>query len=276
MKTLNEENACIAFIEILENITGVEYEKKNSPDEENRASSDVDFILISKDGRSHEIAVEHTIVESYENQITYVNQSYNVVEQINVQCQGRLPTDRYYFLLVPPPLIKSLRRGQREQFVKEMASWISDNAKNLILDQQLQREYNSQNVTLMCLGSHPEMNGNVHRAPERPMEAEKLKRERIRRAFKDKQPKLIKYKLKGITTSLLLESISGVFLGRQGLWGYLSITQRLKLLFVDYVIILSSNQNKMIVGKVWKEKWRLYSTIPDDRVFSIYKQKDSP
>ena len=109
MKKPNEENACKAFIQILKEITGVEYEKEESPDEHSGASSDVDYILISKDGRSHRIAVEHTIVEAFGNQIRYVNQSYDVVEQINFQCRGNLPKDRFYNLIIPPPLIKTLR-----------------------------------------------------------------------------------------------------------------------------------------------------------------------
>lgn len=271
MKKPNEENACHAFIEILEKIKGVEYEKESSPDEQSGASSDVDYILISKDGRSHRIAVEHTTVESFGKQIAYVYQSYDVVEQINVKCQGKLPADRYYFLIIPPPLSGSLKKRRKKQFVKEMSSWISDIAKTLTADQWSSRVYNDQKVTLICGGSHPEMNGNVGRVPAQPMEAEKLKQERFRRAIEEKLPKLRKYKLKGITTSLLLEDISGILLNHQRRWKALTIIQKLSIrLFIDYVIILASNRQKMIVGKVWKEKRRLYSTIPNDRTFSFH------
>lgn len=83
MKKLNEKNACKAFIEILKKITGVEYNKESSPDEQSSAIPDIDWILILKDSRSHRIAVEHTIVESFENQIVYVHHSSDVVKQIN-------------------------------------------------------------------------------------------------------------------------------------------------------------------------------------------------
>ena len=273
MKRVNEENACNAFIEILEKITGVEYEKESSPDEQSGAFSDVDYILISKDGRSHRIAVEHTIVESFEKQIAYVNQSYDVVEQINVKCQGKLPADRHYNLIVPHLLIESLKRRRKKQFVKEMSSWVSDIAKTLTADQWSSRVYNDQKVTLMCGGSHPEVNGTVGRIPTKPLEAEKLERERFRRAIEEKLQKLRRYKLKGITTSLLLEDISGILLNHQRRWKTLTIIQKLSIrLFVDYVIILASNRQKMIVGKVWKEKRRLYSEIPYDRKFSFNRQ----
>ncbi len=274
MKKLNEENACKAFIEILWKITGIEYEIEDSPDEHSGAFSDVDYILISKDGRSHRIAVEHTIVESFEKQITYVYQSYDVVEHINDQCKGKLPTDRYYFLIAPHPLIGSLKRNRKKQFVREMSYWICDIAKTLTEDQCSSRIYNNHKVTLMCGGSDPEENGNVWRMPRQPEEAEKLKRERFRRAIKDKLPKLRKYKiryiLKRISTSLLLEDISGALWDQKARWKDLTITQRfLIFIFVDYVIILRSKNQKMIVGKVWKEKRRLYSEIPQDRKFSF-------
>ena len=278
MKKVNEENACNAFIEILKKITGVDYEKESSPDEQSSASPNVDYILISKDGRSHRIAVEHTKVESFGGQIRYFSQSYDVVEAINVQCQGKLPTDRFYFVSVPHSLIGSLTtRRLKEQFVKEMSSWISYIAKNLTIDKSFSRKYANQQVTLMCLGSHPEMNGNVHRAPERPMEPEKLKKERFRRAIKEKLPKLIKNKReKGYTTALLLEDSSGVLMDYQERWKDLAIIQRLLIrMFTDYVIILFSNNQKMIVGNVWKEKGRLYSTIPHHRRFSLHRCKDT-
>jgi len=270
MKKLNEKNACEAFKEILRKITGIEYEIEDSPDEHSGAFSDVDYILISKDGRSHKIAVEHTIVERFEKQITYVNQSYDVVEHINDQCKGKLPTDRYYFLIAPHSLIGSLKRNRKKQFIREMSSWICDIAKTLTEDQCSSRIFNNHEVTLMCGGSDPEENGNVLRMPRQPEEAEKLKRERFRRAIKDKLPKLLKYKLKRITTSLLLESIGGALWDHKARWKDLTITQKfLIFMFVDYVIILSSNNQRMIVGRVWKEKWRLYSEIPQDRRFSF-------
>lgn len=270
MKKVNEENACKAFIEILKKMTGIEYKKEDSPDEHSGAGSDVDYILISKDGRSHRIAVEHTIVESFDKQITYVHHSYDVVKQINDQCQGKLPTDRYYILAIPATLDESLKGKRQKQFVEAMSSWISGIAKTLTAEQWSSRIYNGQKVTLKCGYSHREMNGNVIRIAEQPTEAEKLMRERFRRAIKEKLPKLIKYKRKGITTALLLEDIGGNFLDPQRRRKDLKTSQRFLIFrFVDYVIILLSNNQRMVVGNVWKEKRRWYSTIPRARRFGL-------
>lgn len=276
MKKPNEVNACKAFIQILKEITGVEYEMEYSPDEQSGASSDVDYILISKDGRSHRIAVEHTIVEAFEKQITYGDQSYDVVEQINFRCRGNLPKDRYYHLIIPPPLNNSLKRKRKKRFVKEMSCWISDIAKTLTIDNWSFLVYNGHEVTLRCGGSHPEMNGNVGRMPTWPKGIEGLKRKRFRRAIKEKLPKIIKYKFKRMTTSLLLEDISGIFFAAQKRRRDLTTIQRVLIyLFVDYVIIFMSNDHRMVVGNVWKEKWHWYSTIPGHRKFTLNRLKDT-
>jgi len=276
MKKPNEEDACNAFIQILKGLTGIDYEPEYSPDEQNSESPDVDFILISKDGHSHRIAVEHTIVMAYEGQISYVNQSYDVVQQINLQCKVNLPKDSYYFLLIPPPLNSSLKCRPKKQFVKEMSTWISGIAKTLTIDQHSSRVYNGHEVTLMCPGSHPKMNGNVYRMPTRPKGAEELTREQFRRTIRENIPKFIRYKLKRMPTSLLLEDISGIFFDTQKRRRDLTIWQWFLIyIFVDYVIVFHSNNQRMVVGNVWKEKWRWYSTIPGHRKFSLSRLKDT-
>jgi hypothetical protein len=272
MKKPNEENACNAFIEILKKITGVEYEIEYSPDEQNRVSSEVDYVLISKDGRSHRIAVEHTIVESFEGQIAYVNHSYDVVNEINVLCQEKLPTDRYYILTIPPVLIKSFKNAKqkKEQFVKEMSCWVPNIANTLAVNQRSSRVYNDQEIMIECGGSSRKMNGNVGRIPVQPMEIEKLKGERFCRDIEENRRKLRKYKRKGYTTALLLEDISGGFYrNNNAQWKDLRNNQKWSFKSIDYVVIFVSINQEMVVGNVWKEKRRLYSTIPHNRRFSL-------
>ena len=273
MTNENEVNACNAFIDILKKIKGVEYEIDSSPEKENRKTPDVEVILApkDKDGQSPKIAVEHTIVEAHENQIAYVTQSYDVVEKINLKCQGQLPTDRYFQLCVPPPLIVGTSIKSRNQFVEEMICWISDVAKTLTTDQWSYQLYKEYKVLLYCGGSHPEMNGKVGRMPTRPEEAEKERQDRFRRSIKDKLPKLIKYKEKGFATALLLEDISFSHALPTDNWKDLIPNQyhsefQLK---IDYVVIFVSNEKKMIVGNVWKEGSQIYAEIPDNRRFSF-------
>lgn len=61
MKKQNEQSACEAFIAILNTLTGVQYVKRESPDDLNRQTPDVDFLLVSVRDESDRIAVEHTV-----------------------------------------------------------------------------------------------------------------------------------------------------------------------------------------------------------------------
>lgn len=210
----NEANAVNAFIEILKKIKGVEYEQVKFPEKENRNTPDVEVILSSKNkgGQLPKIAVEHTIVEAHEKQIAYVNQSYDVVEKINLRCQSKLPTDRYFKLVIPPVLIVDTSKSNRNQFVEEVSDWISDVAKTLTINQWSSRLYNEQELLLCCGGSCSKLNGKVGRSPMSPNKAEKERMIRYNRAIEEKLPKLIEYKDKGYATALLLEDVSDVFI----------------------------------------------------------------
>lgn len=266
----NEEDACKAFIKILSTVTGRQYEIERLPEVTNRTSPDVECILISKAGHSPEIAVEHTIVESFEDQMAYVNQSYDIVEEVNVQSKGRLPVDRYYYLIVPPPLVRSLRGRRRKEFVVDVSLWVASIAKTLAVDQG-SLPHDHYKVKLGCGGSFPGMDGNVFRCPTQPEKAEELQRARFRRAISEKERKLRRYKEKGFGTALLLEDVGGSLRDHKARWRDLTRTQkRLICESVDYMVILVSNNQKMITGRVWKEEARRpYSEIPQDRKFSF-------
>jgi len=276
----NEINAITAFIEILQKIKGVEYKIDSLPEDENRNTQDVEAILAPKDKdvQSPKIAVEHTIVEAHEDQIAYVNQSYDLVMKINHKCQGKLPTNYHFQLVIPPDLIVDTSNKSRDQFVDEISSWILDMAKTLKTDQWSSQLYNGHKVSLECCGSIEEWNGKIGRMPTRPKEEDKERQRRFRRAIEEKLPKLLKYKEKEeerYLTALLLEDVS---------FSHSNPGNNLKELIpekyhsefqlkIDYVVIFVSNEKKMIVGNVWKEESQLYEDIPDNRRFSFRQKK---
>ena len=269
----NEKNACDAFIEILQKITGVEYYPESWPEYENRNVQDVEVILAPKDRNTKvpKIAVEHTIIEAHERQIAYVHQSYDIVEKINQRCKGKLPTDRFFLLVIPPALAKGTK-DEINQLIAEISCWIPDIAKTLRKDQWASQPYKEYKVLLQCGGSYSGMNGKIGRMPTRPKEAEKERQDRFRKAIEDKLPKLIKYKEKQkYATALLLEDLSGVHMHPKDNWIDLIPCQYQSefQLKIDYVVIFVSNEKRMIVGNVWKEKSQLYSEIPDNRKFSF-------
>lgn len=206
----NACNACDAFIEILQKIKGVAFKEVDRPDEKNRSTQDIDFILAPKYEKDKypKIAVEHTIVEAHEKQLKYVNQLNGIEKEIKQRCQGKLPIDSCFSLSAPPSLIGGMNKKKRDQFIEEMSSWIPNVAKFLTTGQWSSCLYNKHEVSLLCEGSLSEFNGTIGMISSRPDDTERERQDRFRRAIEDKLPKLMKYKEIGFATALLLEDIS--------------------------------------------------------------------
>ncbi len=263
MKKANETSAAEAFALVLSAINNKVYRLLDSPDEKNRVTSDIDYVYASASGRGSHVAAEHTIVESFEGQLAYVNQSFDVAAEINTICKGKIPPDRYFFLAIPDLLVRSLDRPRRTAFVEHISSVIAKECLHLQEDGHTKIPFNEHDIWLMCRGSHPEMNGNVFRIPKAPEEGDTLQRQRLARALTMKLPNLCKYKLKGFTTALLLEDISGG-LSNIGFHGRsIKVLHRIAIrFFVNYVVVFASNNQRMIVGNVWKENGRWYGNVP--------------
>jgi hypothetical protein len=272
MKSANEQSACQGFIAILNILTGMQYEKIESPDDRNRQTPDVDFLLESNGGERDTIAVEHTILESFERQIRYVNRSYDIVESINDGCKNSIPADRYYFLGIPPGLVDSLVGKIRKHIIVALITWVENSVQDLRIDNNVYTDYEGHKISLICGGSHPQLNGNVWRAPLRPENDEILQAQRFSRAIKDKLPKLWQYKKRNIKTALLLEDIASIAsiisLRDSGISS--DDISNIKE-YIDYLVVFVSNKDRMVVGNVWKEMAVWYSEIPDDRRFSFYQ-----
>jgi hypothetical protein len=260
-KKPNELNARDAFITILRSLTGIEDWQSESPDEINRQTCDVDFLLFSQNDK---FAVEHTIVESFDGQIGYVNRSWDIVDSINAGCRGRLPRDRYYILLVPPIIVDSLvSKSSRKQFVGYLTSWVVETAPKLLVDSLKQTAYEGHKITLTCGGDYERLNGNVGRIPQQPENQKALQSERLERAVRDKLPKLTKYKERGFKTALLLENVAYILDANTLKDCGISLDE------VDYIVVFASINERMITGNVLKEKSDWYSFIPSNRRFEF-------
>ncbi len=274
-KKKSEKNACDAFIEILQKITGVTYKEVDRPDEKNSVTQDIDFILNAnlENARYPKIAVEHTIIEAHEKQKEYVNQLNGIEKEIDQKCQGKLPIDSCFNLSAPLSLIAGMNKRKKAQFVEEMSSWIPYVAKSLTTNQQSSRIYNKHKVTLWCIGSFSEFNGTIGMISLRPEDSRRKRQDRFRRAIEDKLPKLMKYKEIGFATALLLEDISLSHLNPGGNLKDLIPDQYHSEFYskIDYVIIFFSRENKMFRGHIWKEESKIYSEIPYNRMFRFHQ-----
>ena len=104
---------------------------------------------------------------------------------------------------------------------------------------------------------------------------EQQRQDRFSRSLKEKLPKLLKYKKKEeeFETAFLIEDVSLAYSNPKGNRSDLIPNEyHLQFQSIDYVVIFGSTEKKMIMGLVWKEKDKLYSTIPEDRIFFRFNQ----
>lgn len=273
MKKKNEINACNALIRMFERVTGVRYEFESSPDEGASKEREPDFILKSTNVEMTRMAVEHTAIPLFEGQRDYVISSFDRAEKINELCQGKIPKDRYYYMTAPPTLIDSLRDQKRQKaFDERMAHWITQQAPQLQVDDEpKQCCYECYKITLTCGGTHLLWNGRVGRMPEGPADVATSQKEVFDKAIKHGLDKLTKYKCnssESFRTALILEDVAGLQHERimQGLTSF----EKAKIdELIDYIVVMGSCNDEMIVGYVWKENETWHSFIPANRRFNF-------
>jgi hypothetical protein len=277
MKRQNEVNAIEALIGIMPFITGCNYQNLGSPDEANSSLKEVDFILkAQRDGKSN-LAVEHTIVEAFPGQKEYVLRSYEIVQKVDLRCSGQLPSDRFFGLVIAPSLVDSLRKMAIDAFMETIVPWVTETAKDLPIDEYRTTKYSGQDVLLMCSGSLPEINGTIGRMPGSPRNQKELVNQSLWLSIEHGVGKFPKYKKSGHDTVLLLENISGRVHSSM-LLDLENDPQKHAVIsaLIDYIVVLTSNNDKMIVGNVWKEKQKRYDPVPYNRKFRIENWKWIP
>jgi hypothetical protein len=272
MKKKNEINACSALIRILERVAGVKYECESCPDEGATKGPEADFILKSTSVGMMRMAVEHTRIPLFKGQYDYVIGFYERAEEINRLCQGKIPADRYYYITAPHALISSLTdKKRRKAFHEALAPWITQQAPQLRIDESKQYSYQCYKITLICGGTHPRLNGTVGRMPECPADVTTLQKAEFDRAIRHGLDKLRKYKCnpsQSFETVLLLEDVAG--LQHQRITKGLTSSEKAQIgEYIDYIVVLQSNEDQMIVGNVWKENKTWYGFIPANRRFNL-------
>jgi hypothetical protein len=269
MKKKNEINACSALIRILERVAGVKYECESCPDEGATKGPEADFILKSTCVGMTRMVVEHTVIP--EGLYDYVRWFYNRAEEINRLCQGKIPADRYYYISAPHALINSLTDKKIQKACHEaLAPWITQQAPQLRIDESKQYSYQCYKIRLTCGGTHPRWNGTVGRIPEYPADVATFQKEAFDTAIRHGLDKLRKYKCnpsETFKTVLLLEDVFG--LQHQRITTGLSSSEKAQIdEYIDYIVVLQSHEDKMIVGNVWKENETWHGFIPANRRFS--------
>ena len=237
------------------------------PDEENSTSEDIDCIVELNRQR---IAIEHSVIEYYPGQLVYANNSFEFMNEINDLVGGILSNDLHYILLIDPYLIIDKRKPEMKKLAIKIQEEFIANIDIIGIEKMHVFFYNNLPVSIFCDSIDGIQNGKVYRAQTSPSVNLEIKTtERVRVFFEKKLPKLIRYRLKGYSTLLVIEDISGRFMTQIdrkmiGLWNWLRC-----FLFVDYIIIFVSINNQMVVANLWKKKYHWPKFTPMERRFSM-------
>jgi len=276
VKHLNEFNAIEALLGTVPHILGCNYSQSGSPDEMDSTNKEVDFLLVPDEVGFPNLAVEHTVVEAFRGQRTYLQKSYEIVQTVDRKCKGLLAMDRFFGLVLLPNLVEKLRRKELNRFVDTIAPWVIDTAKTLAIDDYKITKYAEYEVVLLCSGSLDEANGTVGRMPGSPKNQKELVADSLWLSVEHGVAKFAKYKQLGYTCVLALENVSG--LAHPSLLADFRNDpyKRSMIELIDYVIVFASNEDRMIVGSVWKEKTTVHVQVPFSRRFHKVQSKWTP
>ena len=275
MKKANEMHALSTALALLSHIGILDHEPSelSFPDEENSDSEDVDCLV--RDG-TRQFALEHSILEFYPGQLDYLNTTYELMKQVNLNPSGKLSQDWHYTLLIDPDLITRKRKKHFDRLVSAVVKELNENVSLIKPGLDHSFDINGLPITVYCESIEGLLNGSVYRAPISPSVGIELKMmKRVKDLLDSKLPKLIRYKFEGRKTVLLVEDISGRFMTKidKNLIGFWN---RIRLrLFVDMVVIFVSNAERMVVANLWKNggSWPEYTPI--ERRYSVIDLENS-
>jgi len=201
-----EDNIIKALIEIILRREGVCFKIESEPEKINRKTKDIEAILVSNNRR---IAVEHTRIESFTNQISNVHHLIPARTRIEDELKGRVPDDRYFVLTLPVEYLCALSKRDMDKQVSVIIAWAAQESSNLGEKRtaKLTLPDADQNVCLECRWSSNKLNGTVITSLFAPKSLDQKRSERYEKIFNDKLPKLHLYEERKCETVLALEDI---------------------------------------------------------------------
>jgi hypothetical protein len=270
-ESISVEAAKFAYAK-LEGIDWSQWQEKK-PDADNRETQDIDRLLTN---RSRRIAIEHSAVETYTGQLRYVNGSYDFIAAVSDSLSGKLKDDRSYVVVIPTELIIGDEKPKRNKLAKAIQDEILRNVETLDVDSDHSFSFNGSRITLYCERLDALEKGKVFRANTVPRDdLDKLFAVRIRELFNKKIPKLIKYKMTGAKTFLVVEDV-GWKTGHGFPKKYIGLMNALRCwLFIDIIAFVRTNSGSVIYCNFWKFGMEWPKSIPENRrvdVMSLNKK----
>ena len=220
-KVSNEGKTCDAVIRIIEERTGGSRADVCFPDKDH-CGPPVDVRL--RIGASV-YAIEHTLIEAFEGQITKEVQFATLIEPIVRELSGRLPSPGRYYLTFPIDTRLGAKQNEIGAIQRRLVHWVQDRAEHLYVEQPVRGSKSEQpfgyearctevpqgvpfEVTLtrrLHWNDTTRHEGFLFPMRSGPGDVEAMRRSRIAGALARKCPKLKRCKDGGAISILVLE-----------------------------------------------------------------------
>ena len=265
---------CHAVIDIIERRSGNLYKIIRRPDKENRDSKDIDFILTTTEGP--DIAVEHTTLDSFENQRGLGHIAVKYIQAVEKEIMPYMHTDTYYYLTMPSHFISNTSKNEQRSVLSELLTWIPDVIESLQPHgHQISRDllHGRYRFWFGRGGTHPKLNGKLLAGQIAPNNMEEQRLNRIDRAMSDKLNKLAPYKLKGYETLLILDdtdyALSNSMLVEENV---LSLHSKYEYCLSNHIYQLTSFKDEIVEAWMLKENELWTDKIPNRGPFYKFKK----
>lgn len=218
----HDKHVCAAVLLHIERIEGLKYSKVSFPDHENRNSSAVD--VLAQNGVFN-LTVEHTLVESFPDQVLDGVQFVQLVGPLEQELDGRLPEGDFRLAVMIRAVAGAL---QGPEIRRALRSWIIENAPLLSLGQPPTNVIRARPPGVPFDIMLSRYKGNRNRlsiSRSAPDNLDDLRAERVRTALDKKLPKLALAR-DGNTRSVLVMESNDMLNSAQDLARALSETVR--------------------------------------------------
>ncbi|MGD0280200.1 MAG: hypothetical protein ABSC11_12945 [Smithella sp.] len=253
-----EDNIIKALIEIIFRREGVRFKIESEPEKVNRKTKDIEAILVYDNRR---IAVEHTRMESFTNQISNVHRLIPARTRIEEELKGHVPDDRYFVLTLPVEYLCALRKRDMDKQVSAIITWVMQESRHLGEKRtaKLTLPNAEQYVWLECRWSSKMLNGTVITSLLSPKSLDQKRSERYEKIYRDKLSKLHRYEECNYETVLALEDID-ISLSNSSIAGELlqQISHHHKSVIpMSIYYFATTNENDIYEAYIFKEgdKW---------------------
>lgn len=199
-----QRNVINAVLRLMETRQGEQFTDFNEPDKIERRKKAVDLRV---KGRHSEYVLEHTLIESFPEQILDNKQPKRLLDPIIKKLNGTLPGPGSYQLIVETCAVKGAKNGEKIRIA--LIDWIRNKTPGLKMGVPPHHFIKATpqgvpfEVMLRCI---PGTNGRFRIRYLTPENLKKKRCARIRRALDQKLPKLQAAKEDGAISVLVLES----------------------------------------------------------------------